>query len=376
MARAGGRPDDETFMVRAVVADDSPFVCRLLTQYLESDPDIRVVQTAHDGAQAIEATRRLKPDVLTLDLNMPVLNGLEALKRIMTERPTPAVLISGVSRAAAERTRQGFALGAVDFVLKYSPGAATPPEAVRREIVAKVKAAARVKVIRSIPPMAGRFPLVNRRPRAETDALRGRPPRQVPHLVAVGASTGGPLALKALLTSLRPGFPFALVIVQHMPEGFISILANQFDRMFPFPVREALDGAPLTEGTVLIAPGGRHLLVAQDGRVNVVGGPEINGQRPSIDVTMQSAAQAFGNYATGVILSGMGRDGVQGMTAIRNNRGATFAQSRTTCVVDSMPAAVIDLGIVQGVGSPYEIGRWISRGLMKNGRYREGVIAA
>ena len=346
--------------IRVVVADDSPFICRLLKQYLESDPFVKVIKTVLNGKQAMDAVGKLKPDVVTMDLDMPVLSGLDALEQIMVKRPTAVVLISGVGRQAARMTSRGLSMGAVDFILKYTPGVTIPPDSLRREIIAKVKAAARIKVIRTIPSMDTRFAEMKRpkRPKApepEPDILR-----DISHLVVVGASTGGPLALKDLLSSLKEDFPFPLLIVQHMPEGFTATMAAQFDRLFSFPVREAAQDEPLSPGTVLVAPGDRHLLISPEGNIQISRGSAINGHRPSIDVAMQSAAQAFGRYTTGVLLSGMGTDGTQGLLAIRHNGGATLAQSKETCVINTMPESAVRKGIVQQVGSPLEIGRWLT----------------
>ncbi|MCP4113075.1 MAG: chemotaxis-specific protein-glutamate methyltransferase CheB [Desulfobacteraceae bacterium] len=354
--------------IRVVVADDSPFICRLLKKYLESDPDISVIEMAYNGKEAIDHVKTLRPDVLTLDLNMPVLNGLDALKEIMTECPTSVVLITGVSKEAAQMTEQGLSLGAVDFIFKYSPKSAVSPESLRREIVAKVKAASRIKVIRSIPSIH----LRDRKQRTQETGyfheninIQETVPGDMDSIVVIGASTGGPLALKDLLSSIaetNKTFNFALVIVQHMPERFTGILADQFDRIFPFPVREARDGEALKPGIVLIAPGDRHLLVLPDKTVKITMTQEIKGCRPSVDVAMQSAAQAFGSNTTGVILSGMGDDGTKGLLAVKNNCGITYAQSKDTCVVDSMPYSAIEKKIVQWVGSPSEIGRWLIEG--------------
>jgi len=305
-----------TESIRVVVADDSPFVCRLLKKYLESDPGISVIEMAHNGKEAIDYVKSLKPDVLTLDLNMPVLNGLDALKGIMAQCPTSVVLITGVSKKAAQMTEQGISLGAVDFIFKYSPNSAISPEALRREIVAKVKAASRVKVIRTIPSMRmcdgkqrnhGTGQITKTAYFQGTVKIQETVSWDMDSIVVIGASTGGPLALKDLLSSIvkaNKTFNFALVIVQHMPEKFTGILANQFDRLFPFSVREARDSEALTPGTVLIAPGDRHLLILPDKTVKITMTQEIKGCRPSIDVALQSAAQAFGSNTTGVILSG------------------------------------------------------------------------
>jgi len=354
--------------VRVIVADDSPFICRLLTQYLESDPAIRVIGTACNGKEAVESVKSYQPDVITLDLNMPVLSGLDALRCIMAECPTPAVLISGVSKEAAHKTNTGLSLGAVDFIFKYSSESAIPPDILRREIIAKVRAAARIKVIRNIPSLKSR----------DTDGealsigignskfgFQGTSGFSFSQVAVIGASMGGPLALKELLSFLGKSEkfkaePFPLVIVQHIPENFTRILAEQLNRLFPFPVREAKEGDILKPGTVLIAPGDHHLIISSGGRICLSMAPEINGYRPSIDAAMQSAAHAFGSYATGVILSGMGNDGVQGLSAIRNNYGNTYAQSSETCVAASMPASAIRKRIVNRTGSPSRIALWLA----------------
>lgn len=350
-------------MIRVVIADDSHFICRLLTSYLESDPALKVIKTVHNGKEAMMAAKNLKPDVITLDLNMPEVNGIQALKYIMAECPTAVVLISGVARQAADMTGQGLAMGAVDFILKYSPKAMLPPEVLRREIIAKVKAASKIKVIRSIPSInvrfSGRFP----QRAAKIERVISPPVGQRFQRVAIiGASTGGPLAIKELLLSMNPSFTFTIVIVQHIPEGFSGILAQQFNRLVPFSVKEAVSGDKLQPGTVLIAPGNKHLLFDQDGSIILSGTNEVNGHRPSIDVTMQSAAQIFGDSSAGVILSGMGNDGAEGLIAIKNNCGITYAQSSETCVVDSMPISAIRMDSVRKVGSPAEIGRWLTSG--------------
>lgn len=333
-----------------IVADDSPFICKLLTHYLESEADIKVIKTVNNGKEALRSCCILHPDVLTLDLNMPVLNGIDTLRDVMTEAPTAVILISGISKQAAVMTQQGISLGAVDFVLKYSPDGPLSPLALKLEILSKVKAAAKVKVIRSIPSFNKR---IKGRSHSSTTPTR---------VVIIGASTGGPLALKELLGNLRVGFKFAIIIVQHMPEGFTNILAQQFDRLFPFPVRETASGEQPEPGTVLIAPGDRHLLFASDGSIQINKMDKINGNRPCIDVAMQSAAQIFGDRTAAVILSGMGVDGTQGMMAIKNNCGITFAQSAATSVVDSMPGSVVNKNLSQRVGSPEQIGHWLDQG--------------
>ena len=356
---------------RVVVADDSPFICRLLTQYLESDPLVKVVATVQNGKDALEAVRDLKPDVLTLDLNMPVLNGFGALKKIMVEYPTSVVLISGVSKKAARITKYCLELGAVDYILKYVPEKSVPPDCLQREIVSKVKAAAMVKAIRpnlSAYKTSNNKTMPDKKPAPPNScaAKASASNRKHSELIVIGASTGGPLAIKELLLFLSSDFFLPIVIVQHMPDRFTEILANQLNQQFSFCVREALQGEYLSPGVILVAPGGRHLVICPDRRIHLDMKPAVNGYRPSIDVTMESAAQVYGLHATGILLSGMGTDGVKGLTAIKQNNGATYAQSKETCVIDVMPFTALKKGVAQQVGSPADIARWLNEGCKRN----------
>jgi len=361
------RPSPAADRIRVVVADDSPFVCRLLTSYLQSSPDLQVVGTALNGARAVDLVRQLRPDALTLDVEMPQMDGLAALEQIMLECPTPVIMVSGVSRAAARVTLDALELGAVDFVLKYTPGADTNPEALRRELVAKVRAASQIKVIRALgvtnrrsangdpagcaPGRHANRPTVTAwTPEIPPDALPGG-------VVVIGASTGGPLALRELLGNLPPEFPAAILVVQHMPANFTGVLATQLNRRVALQVKEAEPGDRLRPGLVLVAPGGHHLLLRPDARVELNQGPTISGHRPSIDVTMQSVAQVYGSRTRGVVLTGMGSDGSLGLLAIRAKGGRTYAQDAASCVVNGMPQRAIEQGSVIHTGTPAAIAR-------------------
>jgi len=341
---------------RVLIADDSPFICRLLTGYLQSEPGFEVIGVAHDGRAAVEKVKQARPDAITLDLEMPHMDGLEALTAIMRECPTPVVVISAVSGRAATRTLQALDLGAVDFVLKYAPGVAIDPEQLRVEIRAKVKMAAGIRVVRlrGDPFPAADAPLA--RPKARAAYVEGGvEPPFYGGLVVVGASTGGPAALRELLAELPLGFEAAVLVVQHIPKSFTGVLAAQLNRHCHLEVREAEDGDRLRAGTVLVAPGGYHLLVRSGLRVNIVPGQESTGHCPSIDVTMQSAVQVLGSRVTGVLLTGMGDDGTAGLRAIHRRGGATFAQDAGSCVINGMPQRAVDAGVVGHVASPAEI---------------------
>lgn len=355
--------------IRVVVADDSPFVCRLLTNYLQSSADCEIVGTALNGKRAIQLIRELKPDVVTLDIEMPTMDGLEALDIIMTEFPTPVIIVSGISREAAATTLRALNMGAVDFILKYSADHPINPEVLRQEIIDKVKAASRIKVIRSIKRLHKRRSgeivevLEETRPSEPIPAVKpaAQPVTGFPYLpaglIVVGASTGGPVAIRELFSKFPPDFQAGIIVVQHIPESFTEVLAAQLNRRLPLRVKEAAQDDLLEPGLVLVAPGDRHLLLRSDGRMDINKGPVINGHRPSIDVTMQSVAQVYGSRTTGIILTGMGNDGVSGMVAIHAKKGRTFAQSSESCVVNGMPQRAIEKGVVQRVAAPTEIGR-------------------
>jgi two-component system chemotaxis response regulator CheB len=347
--------------LRVVVADDSPFVCRLLTSFLQSSPDIEVVGTALNGARALELVKTLTPHALTLDLEMPDMNGLQALEQIMIEAPLPVIMVSGVSHHAAAVTLQALELGAVDFVLKYTPGIDTNPELLRQELIAKVRAAAQVKVIRA---------LRSRQPKTEARAIEYPPESATGRslgailpggVVIIGASTGGPLALRELLGNLPADFPAAVIVIQHMPASFTGVLAAQLDRQVSLQIKEARNGDPLRPGLALVAPGNYHLLLDSLGRVLLKQGPAVGGHRPSIDVTMQSAAQIFGGRVKGVVLTGMGDDGALGLVSIQAKGGQTFAQDAASCVVNGMPQRAIEKKAAQYVASPAEIARLLQR---------------
>jgi two-component system chemotaxis response regulator CheB len=353
-------------MIRVLIVDDSPFVCNLLAGHLQRAPEIEVIGTALNGHRAIDLICELRPDVVTLDQEMPELSGLDSLAQIMTECPTPVVMISGVSRRAAGLTREALRIGAVDFVLKYTPGQDVSPDTLRLEIVSKVKAAAGIKVIRSISARSKtrRAPqpvvLEDATVRANGLALRGQAAHFLPAgIVVIGASTGGPVAVRELLERLPTNFAPAVLIVQHIPASFTDVLAAQLSRHTALPVKEAEHGEVVRGGHVYVAPGDSHMLISSDSRIQLNNGPKIRGHRPAIDVTMQAVAQVYGAKTTGIVLTGMGDDGSEGLVAIRAKGGRTFAQDGASSVVNGMPLRARERGVVDRVGSPSEIAGWL-----------------
>jgi two-component system chemotaxis response regulator CheB len=318
--------------VGVLVVDDSATMRGLIAATLKRDPDIEVLGFANDPLEAREAIKRLNPDVVTLDIEMPNMNGLTFLEKIMRLRPTPVIMVSTLTQAGADATLAALELGAVDCVAK--PGVGVPAAQAFADLAEKVKVAARSRV-----RAAGARPAVAARPAyAAQDGV----------IVAIGSSTGGVEALLSILAHFPANCP-PTVITQHMPATFTKSFAARLDRASQATVAEAWDGAPLEPGRVYLAPGGAaHLEVTggSPGRCRLREGPPVSGHRPSVDVLFESVA---GNHprAVGVILTGMGRDGAQGLLAMRRAGAHTLGQDEASCVVYGMPKAAFEVGAVE-----------------------------
>jgi two-component system, chemotaxis family, protein-glutamate methylesterase/glutaminase len=323
--------------VRVLVVDDSALMRKLIPQMLEAAPSIEVVGTAMDGTFCLKKIEELNPDVITLDLQMPGMNGIDTLKEIMRRNPLPVIVVSSHSTDGASITFKALGLGAFDFVTKPQDATAHMAETAR-ELIAKIKAAADCKVVRP-----GTFQMAA--PAAKISA--GKTGIPATKLVAIGISTGGPQALEYLLAQMPPDFPGAIVVVQHMPEGFTEMFARRLDELCSLQVKEAQSGDLLQAGRVLICPGSRHIKVKRLAMGDVVVLNEdarVNGHRPSADVLFHSAAEEFGSHAVAVIMTGMGDDGAEGLGAVKRAGGMTIAQSEESCVVYGMPKAAIERG--------------------------------
>ena len=320
--------------VKVLVVDDSALMRKLIPQMLAADDSIEVVGTAMDGSFCLKKIEELKPNVVTLDLEMPGMNGIDTLKEIMRKQPVPVIVFSSHSTEGATVTMKALGLGAFDFVPKPKDATAHMAETAR-ELIAKVKAAADCKLrprISMVPPKPEKGP-----------AASGGPNK----VVAIGVSTGGPQALEYVLSQLPGDFPGTIVVVQHMPDGFTEMFARRLDEVCPLRVKEAQSGDVLQPGRVLVCPGNRHMKVKRLPLGDIVvlsDEPRVNGHRPSADVLLRSVAEEYRANAVGVLMTGMGDDGAEGLGAIKKEGGMTVAQNEETCVVYGMPKAAIERG--------------------------------
>ena len=330
---------------RVLVVDDSAFIRRTLPRLIADDPEIVVVGVAADGAEGVRMVKDLRPDVVTLDVLMPVMDGLTALKRIMTETPTPVLMVSSVTTEGAQATLEALSLGAIDFVTKPSGPVSLDIAVVQRELLRKIKLAAGVDVTRKRFSDLLKEMKTGGLSRPTAPATRAGPRDR--RLVAIGCSTGGPAALQLVLPNLPARMNAGALIVQHIAAGFTRPLAERLDGLSEITVREAEDDMPVTPGVALISPADVHMtVVRQGGIVRVRLGPEPAGtaHRPSVDVLFRSIATCCANEACGVILTGMGDDGALGMRDMHDNGAWTLAQDEASSVIYGMPRRAVELG--------------------------------
>ncbi len=329
--------------VRVLVVDDSALMRKLIPKILEQDTSIEVVGTAMDGNFGLKKIEDLQPEVVTLDLEMPGLNGIDTLKEIMRRWRLPVIVVSSHSTAGAAITLKALALGAFDFVAKPQDVSARMPE-IAGELIEKIHAAAQsVGVQEQFLPEETRDPHPGKlRPVAPT------------RIIAIGVSTGGPNALQYIFSHLSEDFAGSILVVQHMPDGFTELFARRLDESCPIRVKEAQNGDLLVAGRALICPGNRHMRVKKMPLGNVVALTDeapVNGHRPSVDVLFRSVAEEFGSQSVALLMTGMGEDGALGMGDVRAAGGYTVAQSQETCVVFGMPKAAIDRGFALRVAN-------------------------
>ena len=321
--------------IRVLVVDDSAFMRRVISEAIAAEPDMEVAGVATNGLDALLKVERVQPDVVTLDVEMPEMDGLTALRHLMARYPRPVVMLSSLTQAGAVTTIRALTIGAIDFVAKPSGSISLDFRRVREELIQKVRVAATARVSRP-EPVAARA--------ARTPAGVALPHRAFEKLVVIGTSTGGPRALAAVVPELPMDGSTAYLVVQHMPAGFTRSLAERLDGMTRLSVREAAQGDRLGADSVLVAPGDYHLRVSACGGIELDHGPRVHGVRPSVDVSLHSLVQAFGRRAVVAILTGMGHDGAEGAAAVRAAGGYIVAEDQSSCVVWGMPRAVVERG--------------------------------
>jgi len=348
--------------IRAIVIDDSAFMRKMISEILESDPNIHVVATARNGIDGMEKIAKLSPDVVTLDVEMPGKDGIETLEEIMAAHPLPVVMLSSVTSNGAAKTVSAISKGAIDFIAKPSGPISLNIDEIKEEIIEKVRTAARAKISKtehlelvepaSEPPPA---PMKEKR----------YPQPHAKSIVAIGTSTGGPKALLTVLKTVPKDFPAPLVIVQHMPAGFTKSLAERLDHSSAIHVKEAEHGEILQDGYAYIAPGDYHFEVKQVGTamaVNLTQAPKVNGHRPSVDVLFNSLANVQSVNKLAVVLTGMGSDGAKGIKALKRTDSKTIiiAEDKETSVVYGMPKAAVLTNCVDHIAKLQQISEIVS----------------
>jgi two-component system, chemotaxis family, protein-glutamate methylesterase/glutaminase len=365
--------------IRVLIADDSAFMRKVLVSIISANPELEVAGEARDGRDAVAQNEALNPDVITMDINMPQMDGLQATEVIMSTKPKPIVIVSSESREGADTTLKALELGAIDFVAKPSSGVDLDMNTVRDEICRKVKMASKVRVVRNAAKTKLAQEIAYSAPRTEASlpsgyaqtvpaaaAVRAEPARSTAFsnavsggaptrsngrfpLVVIAASTGGPATLMKLIPSFPKDFPGSVLLVQHMPGSFTSQFSQQLSEIAAIKVKEAEPGEIMAPGNLYVCPGSSHMKVSQTGRLTLDEGARINGYRPCADVTLETAADFAGNMGIGVVLTGMGNDGCRGVQQIKACGGHVIAQDEMTSVIFGMNAEAIKTGAVDQI---------------------------
>lgn len=330
--------------LRVLVVDDSPTVRAVIARKLDESPQINVVGRAADGVEALELVHKLEPDVVTLDVEMPRMDGLHALERLMRERPTPVVMVSSLTKEGADATLRALDLGAVDFIEKPVFGGVAAPSRITDDLLDKVLAASGARLRRPVRRASAAKPSTPRRTSARTRAVGW-----LDRWVVIAASTGGPPALHRVLGDLPADFGVPILVVQHMPPHFTRSLAERLDDHCEVRVQEARPGSRLEPGLALIAPGGFHMVVGADGTCSLNEEAPECGVRPAANVTIESVVQARGNRTVVAVLTGMGVDGTRGAQLVHDAGGHVVAEAEETCTVYGMPRSVAEAGLADAV---------------------------
>ncbi|MBK5007839.1 protein-glutamate methylesterase/protein-glutamine glutaminase [Pseudomonas sp. S32] len=364
--------------VKVLVVDDSGFFRRRVSEILSADPTIQVVGTATNGKEAIDQALALKPDVITMDYEMPMMDGITAVRHIMQRCPTPVLMFSSLTHEGARVTLDALDAGAVDYLPKNFEDISRNPDKVKQMLCEKVHTISRSN--RRIPSYARTAPApapasgsqgtattaparsaapVPARPTAAAPAPSHSPaPKRKPYkLVAIGTSTGGPVALQRVLTQLPANFPAPIVLIQHMPAAFTKAFAERLDKLCRISVKEAEDGDMLRPGLALLAPGGKQMMIDGRGTVKILPGDERLNYKPCVDITFGSAAKSYGDKVLSVVLTGMGADGREGARLLKQGGSTVWAQDEASCVIYGMPMAIVKANLADAVYSLDDIGR-------------------
>jgi len=369
-------------VVKVLVVDDSGFFRRRVSEILSADPTIQVIGTATNGKEAIDQALALKPDVITMDYEMPLMDGITAVRHIMQRCPTPVLMFSSLTHEGARVTLDALDAGAVDFLPKNFEDISRNPEKVKQMLCEKVHSISRSNrrlSSYSSPapaaptpaprPVSGGFvapapavapvrttPIASRGGPAPTPAAVA-PKRKAYKLVAIGTSTGGPVALQRVLTQLPGNFPAPIVLVQHMPAAFTKAFAERLDKLCRISVKEAEDGDILRPGLALLAPGGKQMMIDGRGAVRILPGDERLNYKPCVDITFGSAAKSFGDKVLAVVLTGMGADGREGARLLKQGGSQVWAQDEASCVIYGMPMAIVKANLADAVYGLDDIGK-------------------
>ena len=370
--------------INVLVVDDSAFFRRRIKDILESHPELKVVGFADNGRVGVEMAKELNPDVITMDYEMPLLDGISAVKQIMSERPTPILMFSSLSYEGARVTLDALDAGALDYLPKsfesMSSGAGDSAKFLQDKVLAIAKGQHllhRSRPVAAAPVIAQKKAPIRSSPNSKTvvqanTLTQAAPSRrqkspiatlngEKPKLLMVGASTGGPVALQAMLMSLPANFPCPVLLVQHMPGTFTSAFAERLNRLCKINVKEAADNDPIKPGLALLAPGGMQMLLNENGKtVSIVEGNDRIQYRPSVDVTFGSAARAVRGKILAVVLTGMGHDGREGCKLLKKHNATIWTQSEQSCVVYGMPMAVATAGLSDAVVDIKELGTYLN----------------
>lgn len=371
-------------VVKVLVVDDSGFFRRRVSEILSADTTIQVVGTATNGKEAIDQALALKPDVITMDYEMPMMDGITAVRHIMQRCPTPVLMFSSLTHEGARVTLDALDAGAVDFLPKNFEDISRNPDKVRQLLCEKVHSISRsnrrVSAYSAPAPAAAPSPapaptsssssfnpaLVRSTPApaparpTPASASSPSPKRKAYKLVAIGTSTGGPVALQRVLTQLPANFPAPIVLIQHMPAAFTKAFAERLDKLCNISVKEAEDGDILRPGLALLAPGGKQMMVDGRGAVKILPGDERLNYKPCVDITFGSAAKSYGDKVLAVVLTGMGADGREGARLLKQGGSAIWAQDEASCVIYGMPMAIVKADLADAVYSLDDIGRHLT----------------